>query len=262
METLHPSISSSSNVSIQMSGVQTQVERGFFRNKTSKYVQLSIKDTISNKQYDITLKAQDESQMVRTAQRIKQEIQLSRLTNTGEVMWIVSRSITGLDESKKAVRLSKLFSKCLGKEKTQTEIQYQKNLKNLQTIDKYKNIELQKKQNETARMKDLEKIIKELKKNPQSKKAWGRFYAKMELFDNPEGIQLLDQKKGDVQELLGKGVALAKSYKTTHTQVKGDDLDRVSIEVTDQKSKTVRLAHQMEEKFIKILGKLDERPSN
>lgn len=258
MEYVYGHTTSNQALSIQVSGIQSQQEKGFFRSKTSNYVQIVIQE--HGMQYNITIKDRNCKQLAATVELIKENIRLSTLSNVGEVTGIIRRGIVGLDESKKAARLSKLFSKCLAKAGIQKKNNYKKSFKYLTDINKYKNIELSKKRqsDESKELKDLEKVIGELEKNPQSKKAWGKFYGKMELYKDDINFLIEDEEKIQIlQGLLNKGILLARSCKTSYVHEEG-----INIEVTDQEGASIELANQMEVRFLDILKKLDQSKKN
>lgn len=119
-------------------------------------------------------------------------------------------------------------------------------------------------------LRKLQNAIQDVDSHPKSDKAWGKFYAKMQIYDNEEGIRFINKQfeMGNLnkeqlvrvlnrgtelaEKLLEKGSGISEGSTTRHAEV-----GPVRIERSDTRDAGVLLAAEMGQQFINVLKKID-----
>lgn len=237
---------SNNNLSVSYTSSTEKVKKGFFRGGTIELNVRQITVQEGDKRSTITIKSQHADQLEEMVKTILDHIKQAPIHNTEQAIRAIKKGTVLL--------LGGTFKDNGTTEKT--EKVFEKFSKKHQlVIEKNKKILAGIKENKVRGRDNLDTVVKNLQKHPHSEQAWGRFYAFMEVIDNPNGIKLLKEYEtlhpGKIQSLLEQGTRLAKKLQTSFGEEGG-----VSIEAHDP-----TIAQGMENTFNTILDKLQGRVS-
>lgn len=243
---------SNPNLSVSVTEVGNETKKGFLSNKTFSCVHITIREVESGKCAIVTVRGDDEGALKRTVRYIKENME--NIHGAEEAMRVINRGVIRLrltnksdtedkeiDHSKIAKKTAKIFNKCFDK----NELIAEKNLKFLSGVEKY--------HAERVGFANFQQILDNVQKHPNSKEAWGKFYAYVESYGDDEvGLKTLFQHKEMVESLLNQGIALARHLQTSYAEE-----GSIGISISNPEDPGVMIAEKMEHALLHVLEQLN-----
>lgn len=221
---------SNTNLSVSASSPISESKGKWFR-KTSASGQITIKDSSTGDISVITVKGKNIQEVQKIINSIQDAVKIgTSMKTTEDVLRCIKNKVVNTSAKNNAQneKIANMFSKALDKRGG-----YTSNRQFLEGIEEHRS---------KVQLLDLNKVIKDLQRNPNSKEAWGRFYASMEAHNTPEGIEILHSNYDEIQDLLDKGIELARKHKVSSGQEGSIHLHTFAsdVEIANQMEKTLR----------------------
>lgn len=187
----------------------------------------------------MTVRAREAQKLTRTVKNI--QTCMRKIHTSDDVMRAINQGIAQTSsKATKAEKISKIFSKCLKKNERTAE----KNLKFLQGLKDF--------HDQSVSVLNLKQIMHQLKKQPDSEEAWGRFYGYVEKYAHDEaGLKILRDERGTIEDFLEKGITMAHGLQTAYAEE-----GSIGIETLNTQDPGVEIAKRMEDTLTHVLEQI------